>query len=430
MKRVIPMLSVLMLAQTVTAHTVQTRVITEEQPKKSQPTTPQPKTTQPRSAPVNPNQIQKAPAQAVDKTTPFTNTDVQVKSQADAAQAVVEARRLISQARRTYPAGSASIDQSLWSKAAEYVEAAVQFAPKNPEFLRLRAEIYTEVSFWSQAELSWNAYFAVAPNAGGGMAAKAAAEAQYNLGYAAYTRRQPAQAERFFQNCLKLAPQNVQCMSWAGRTALEAGNYAQAQAMYSRAQQLKPQDKSLAYFASVSKKAATYGPAATRAFSRAYGDLKAGRKPQALAGFQEAANSAPNFVEAWRETGRLALELGNTQLAVTAYTRLSSLPGATAADRYNLGLTQEAQQHGLKAVQDFRKAYNHYKSGNKGAAESGFLQATAASPRYAKAWAWLGRVRYENQNFAAAAVAYSKAVELNPSDKTSAYYLKLARKNQ
>lgn len=422
MKRVISIVSVLMLVQTVAAHTVQTRVITEEQPK-------QPAIAPKRgAAPVNPNQIRSSSGQSFNQVTPFTNTDINVQSQADAAQAVVEARRLINQARRTY--SKASIDQRLWRKAAEYAEAAAKFAPQNPEYLRLRAEIYTEVGFWRQAELSWDAYFRVAPNAGGGAATQAASQAQYNLGYAAYTRRQPAKAERFFQNCLKLVPSNVDCLSWAGRTALEAGNYPQAQAMYSRAQQMRPQDKSLAYFASVAKKAATYGPAATRAFSRAYGDLKAGRKLQALAGFQEAATNAPHFAEAWREAGRLALELENIQVAVTAYTRLGSLPGVTAADRYNLGLVKEAQQYGLKAVKEFRKAYNSYKAGNREAAESGFLQATAISPRYAKAWAWLGRVRYDNQNFAASAAAYAKAVELNPADKTSAYFLKLARKKQ
>ena len=45
----------------------------------------------------------------------------------------------------------------------------------------------------------------------------------------------------------------------------------------------------------------------------------------------------------------------------------------------------------------------------------------------AKAWAWLGRVRYEAKDYPGAAEAYGKAVALDPNDKTSAYYLRLAQ---
>lgn len=158
-------------------------------------------------------------------------------------------------------------------------------------------------------------------------------------------------------------------------------------------------------------------------------ELDAGRKAEALAGFQEAARTAPNFVEAWREAGRLALELGNAQAALTAY-QGAALPGATASDRYNLALAQEGQQYGLKAVQTFRNAYAKYTAGDKGAAEAGFLEATRQNPQYAKAWSWLGRVRYEAKNYAGAAEAYGQAVQLDPNDKSSAYYLRLAQQGK
>ncbi|MGM9319945.1 tetratricopeptide repeat protein [Deinococcus aquaticus] len=346
-----------------------------------------------------------------------------------AAQAAAEARDLILKARSAYPAGSANIDQTLWKQAAAAAETAVTAAPGNPDYLKLRAQIYTEVGFWRQAELAWNAYFRAAPGAGTPESQQAAA-VQYNLGYAAYTRNMPDQAAAFFSTCLQLDAANVPCATWAARTALEAGNYTQAQTLYARALTLNPADKTLAYFQGLAQSAGRYGPAATRAFSRAYGDREAGRKTQALAGFQEAARSAPNFTEAQREAGRLALELGNTQAALDAYTALNALPGPTAADKFNLALATEAQQYGLGAVQTYRAAYQKYTAGEKAAAETGFQAATQQSPTYAKAWAWLGRVRYEAKNYAAAAEAYAQAVTLDPTDRSSAYYLKLAQQGK
>ncbi|MFD1731695.1 tetratricopeptide repeat protein [Deinococcus malanensis] len=253
---------------------------------------------------------------------------------------------------------------------------------------------------------------------------------QYNLGYAAYTRNQGAEAARFFAACLQLDPASVPCTTWAARTALEAGSYAQAQTLYASALRLSPGDKTLSYFQTVAQNASRYGPAATRAFSRAYRDAEAGRKAQALAGFQEAARSAPGFLEAQRETGRLALELGNAQVALTAYQKATGLPGATAADRYNLSLAKEGQKYGLEAVRTFREAYARYAAGNKAAAEQGFQAATARNPNYAKAWAWLGRVRYEARNFQAAAEAYGRAVQLDPADRSSAHFLRLAQQDR
>ncbi|MHA0042559.1 tetratricopeptide repeat protein [Deinococcus sp. PEB2-63] len=359
-----------------------------------------------------------------------TTTTQTTTTQTPAALAA-DARALADRARATYPKGSANIDQTLWKQAAAAAEAAVAAAPGNPEYLKLRANIYTEVGFWKQAETTWTAYFQAAPSAARNTPeAKSAATVQYNLGYAAYTRNQPDQAAKFFDTCLTFDPASASCATWAARTALEAGQYTQARTLYDRALTLNPGDKTLTYFRSLTDKAAQYGPAATRAFSRAYGDLDAGRKAQALAGFQEAARSAPNFADAQREAGRLALDLNNTQAALDAYTALGALPGATASDRYNLALAQEAQTYGLQAVRTYRDAYAKYAAGDKTAAEAGFQSATTQNPKYAKAWAWLGRARYERKDYPGATAAYTQAVALDPTDKSSAYYLKLAQQGK
>ncbi|MBB6016670.1 tetratricopeptide repeat protein [Deinococcus radiopugnans] len=357
----------------------------------------------------------------------FAPQPVTYTSAADAAAA---AQKFADEARKTYPKGSANIDQALWTQAAAAAEAAVLAEPGNADYLKLRAQIYTEVGFWRQAEVTWAAYFKVVPAVPGSRDAQQAGLAQYNLGYSAYVRNQPDLAARYFAECLKFDPQSAQCAGWAARTALEGGDYARAQALYAQAIALTPGDKSLKYFQGLAQKAADYGPAATGAFSRAYADLDAGRKTQALAGFQAAARSAPNFTEAWRQAGRLALDMGNAQAALEAYQGVMALPGADATDKFNLALAQEGAQYGLDAVRTFRAAYGQYTAGDKAAAQSGFQQATAQNPDYAKAWAWLGRTRYEAKNYAGAAEAYGRAVALDPNDKSSAYFLKLAQQGK
>ncbi|WP_148234894.1 tetratricopeptide repeat protein [Deinococcus maricopensis] len=340
------------------------------------------------------------------------------------AQAAERAQTLAAQGR-ALPKNAWNIDTSPWKEAAAAAERAVQGEPTNTAYLRLRATIYSDVGFWRQAERAWDAYFAAGGSGDADVAR--AAEAQYNLGYAAYTRGSLNEAGTAFAKCLSLAPTNAQCAQWAGRVALENGQFAEATRLYEVAVKAAPNDKVSAYFLGVSRNAAKYGPAATRAFTRAYQQYDAGKKAEALALYGEAAASAPNFVEALREGGRVALELGDAAAAVRSYEALTKLPGATASDTYNLGVAREGAQYGLGAVQAFRGAYARYTAGDKAAAEAGFLTATRANAKYAKAWAWLGRVRYEAKNYAGAADAYAQAVQLDPNDKTSAYYLKLAR---
>ncbi|MGI8747159.1 MAG: tetratricopeptide repeat protein [Deinococcus sp.] len=370
------------------------------------------------AAPAQPTPAQTVPASPT-PTVPAAPTDIQP---ADPQALFTQAQALAQQARAS---GSRNIDDRLWKAAAAAAEAAVQAAPQNPAALLLRANIYTDFGFWRQAEIAWDAYLRVVP---GDLAAKSrAAVVEYNLGYSAYARGDVGSAPAAFARCLALDPRNADCALWGGRVALETGDFAGAAALYQQAGQLRPADKVAPYFLGVAQNAGKYGPAATTAFSRAYQQYDAGNKAAALSGYQAATAAAPNFVEAWREQGRVALELGNVDAALAAYTAAVALPGATAADRYNQGLASEGSRYGLGAVRAFRAAYARYAAGDKAGAEAGFLAATGQSPQYQKAWSWLGRVRYEVRNYAGASEAYTQATTLDPNDKAAAYYLRLSQ---
>ncbi|MDO4263225.1 MAG: tetratricopeptide repeat protein [Deinococcus sp.] len=376
--------------------------------------------------------VPSAAAQVTSQATAQTPTTAQAPATAQtslqtATQAAEQARALSEQARTRSPGGRASIDQTPWKQAAEAAEAAVRLEPGNAEYLALRAGIYTETGFWARALSSWQAYFAVAGEQASPGARASAGQVYYQLAYAAYQRGDLPQASGLLGECLRVAPQDAACTLWAGRVALEQGDFAGAQTFYTRAAQLRPEDRTAAYFSRVASQAGQYGPEATRAFSQAYADLEGGRSAQALQGFQQAARLAPGFAEAHREAGRLALEQGDLSAARAAYAALVALPGAGDADRYNLGLTSEAEQYGLQATREFRRGYGLYTAGDRAGAEVAFRQATAVSPQYAKAWSWLGRVQYESGRYSEAATSYAQAVQLNPADSAAAHFLRLSR---
>ncbi|AFZ68032.1 tetratricopeptide repeat protein [Deinococcus peraridilitoris] len=347
---------------------------------------------------------------------------------AQSAQELVQrAQNLAQQARAAYPRDAWNIDRPLFKQAAEAAEQAVQAAPSDPTALKLRAQIYTDARFWARAEVSWNAYLQT--NNADAEARRAAAEVQYNLGFAAYRREQLDVARQAFTLCLEYNP-DARCAAWGGRVELESGQSARAVPLYEQAVRLAPNDQSNQYFLGVARRASTFGAEATSAFSRGYRAFEAGNRQAALNEFQQATRLAPQFTDAQRFVGRLALELGQGAVARQAWEAVSAQPGASAADKFNLDFAREVEQFGLEAVRAFRAAYTQYTGGNKAAAEQGFESATQQSPTYQKAWAWLGRTRFEQNNFTGAAQAYQVAVQLDPNDKSSAYFLTQAQRRQ
>lgn len=342
----------------------------------------------------------------------------------DARQLYDQAVQLRSQAQKAYL--KASIDFPLWSQAAEAAEKAVTAAPNEREPLRLRAEIYTQVGFWAKAESAWNAFFAVAADSDP-TARNAMSDVQLNLGYTAYRRGARAEAEKYFTSAVQSNPQNQSAFVWKGRTALERGDANTAVPFLEQAVNLRPNDKVAQFALLVARKSAAYGATATQAFFIGYSAYEQGQKDVALDQFRTAVAAAPNFTEAQRWLGRTALEQNLGAEATKAYLAVVQLEGTTPENTYNLNLAQEISQFGREAVTAYRAGYDQYTKGDKPGAAQLFQTAVAASPTYQKAWAWLGRVRFEMNDFRGAADAYQKAVQLDPNDKSSAYFLKQAQ---
>jgi tetratricopeptide (TPR) repeat protein len=335
-----------------------------------------------------------------------------------------EAQRLQTQAIQTYP--KASIDLPLWSQAAEAAEKAVAAAPNEPQPLRLRAVIYTQVGFWARAELSWNAYFAAAGDSDDA-ARNLMSEVQVNLGYSAYRLEDGAAAEQYFAQALEFNPDNPQALSWRARTLLERGDANAAVPLLERAVSLNPQDRVARYSLLVARKSAAFGRQATQAFFLGYAAYNQGQRQEALQAFREATVGAPNFLEAQRMRGRTALELGLGEEAALAYEIVVKLEGATPENTFQLGVAREVAQFGAEASRAYRSGYELYTRGDKSGAAQAFVTAVTANQQFQKAWAWLGRVRFEMGDFKGAVEAYQRAVQLDPNDRVSAYNLRQAQ---
>ena len=143
------------------------------------------------------------------------------------------------------PKANWNVDRTPWKQAAAAADQAVNLEPNNPDYQRLRATIYTDVGFWKQAEQSWDAYLKLSPN--DNAARTLAATVQYNMGYAAYSRGDLVSAPMFFQKCSQLQPDNLSCVIWNARVALEGGNYNDSTRLYEQAASLSAgrQDREL-----------------------------------------------------------------------------------------------------------------------------------------------------------------------------------------
>lgn len=344
----------------------------------------------------------------------------------DAQEQIRLAQEFQRKAQAAYPAGSANINQPFWGDAAAAAERAVKLAPRDPDALRLRAQIYTAVAFWARAEEAWNALFEVAGDADPA-SRLAMSDVQYNLGFAAYRRGDLEGAQRRFEAAARWAPNNARNVVWQARVLFERGDVSSSLPLWERAAQLNPNDARARYFADVSRKAATFGKDATAAFSRGLEAYDAGRLEDALAFFRTAAVASPTFVEAQRWLGRTALEAGQAPESVRAWQTVSQLEGVTPANKYFLDYAREVERFGSAAVRDYRAGYQRYTQGDRAGAARLFEAAVAASPEYQKAWSWLGRVRFETGDFQGAVDAYTRAVDLDPSDAAAAYQLRLAR---
>ena len=143
----------------------------------------------------------------------------------------------------------------------------------------------------------------------------------------------------------------------------------------------------------------------------------------ALSFYQQLARWVPDSLEAHIWSGRILLELERPSEAAEAWGNAVELDPSDARSRYFAELAREQSIWGVAAVNAFREGISLSEQGQLTLAGESFERAATLNARYAVAWAWLGRVGFEQQRYLLARRAYANAAGLEPDNDTYRYFL-------
>ena len=162
--------------------------------------------------------------------------------------------------------------------------------------------------------------------------------------------------------------------------------------------------------------------------ANAYAAYQRGDLEAAAELYLQVTRNVPNNLEATRWLGRILLEMQRPEQAVAAWRTLTELDPSDAGAQYFLQLSQAQARWGIEAANAFFQGVRAYEAGEMVQARLAFANATARNDSYTEAWAWLGRVAFEQGHFEDAHSAYSRAVSLAPNNDTYSYFEKESKR--
>lgn len=154
----------------------------------------------------------------------------------------------------------------------------------------------------------------------------------------------------------------------------------------------------------------------------AFAAYQTGDKQLAAERYAQVVELQPGNVEAHRWLGRIALELGQPEQAVAAWRTVLELDPDAEGAEYFLELAQAQARWGVQAATAFYEGIAAYEAGDMTQARNRFAAAAARNGGYAPAWAWLGRVHFEQGQYADANAAYSRALALEPENSNYQWF--------
>lgn len=156
--------------------------------------------------------------------------------------------------------------------------------------------------------------------------------------------------------------------------------------------------------------------------ANAYAAYQRGELEQAAELYANVTRNVPTNLEAHRWLGRILLELDRPEQAVAVWRTYTELDPDDQGAQYFLDLAQAQSRWGTQAANAFFQGVGAYEAGDLVQARLSFANATARNAEYAEAWAWLGRVAFEQGFFDDAYTAYGRAADLAPDNSTYAYF--------
>ncbi len=337
----------------------------------------------------------------------------------DAQRALQQAQVAASQAIATY--SSQTVDRPLWQQALQYGEQAQRLAPDSPEPYRFLAEAYGQVRLYERAWQAWLRY----QETGGGidnLASQSIVELGADLGYSRYSRGQYREAADYLERVVSLDPTLESAKAQLAYSYQQLNSPERALELYQQLAQEHPDNSEYRRQVDATQDAFAYGQRASDAFYEGLALYYSGQIDQAWLSFAEAARSNPSYRKAFVWAGRVALELGQPGDAIQYWRRATELDPGDEGAAYFLRVAQNQSRWGAEAFTSFEEGLNLYNQGDLESAEASFQTATNLSPEYPEAWAWLGRVNFEANDYNAALNAFERAFELEPSSDAYRYF--------
>ncbi len=319
--------------------------------------------------------------------------------------------------------------------ATGYYLTVLEVAPEDQEALGWLARIAFERGDVEGAEVAvrlWERLLAVAPEdataryylerARQRVAFGVAASDSFQAGVAAYETGDLEAALQDFQTALTANPGFVDADVWAGRVALELGLPQLAVEHWRRVTEARPDDQGASYFLSVAETQSAYGVRAGRLYFDGLAAYEAGDLATATERFVAATGANPAFVDAWVWAARSLQEAGQAAESVPYWERVLQLDPDDERAAWFLRRARLAVERGDVAGPAFFDAQAAYEAGDAEGARELLERAVAAEPDFAEAWAFLGRIAFQQGRYADAAAAYRRAAELAPAVDEYAFF--------
>ncbi len=162
------------------------------------------------------------------------------------------------------------------------------------------------------------------------------------------------------------------------------------------------------------------------AFELGYGAYAQKNFGLALEYFQKIIEVVPYDKKAYVWAGRILLETQRPEEAIDYWQIAVDRDNTDDRAQYFLQLAQDQSKWGVEAANAFREGYSFYEQGDLTQASNNFNLAVSKNEMYSEAWAWLGRVAFEQNKFGDAATYYREAVRLEPTNETYSYFFEQA----
>jgi len=244
----------------------------------------------------------------------------------------------------------------------------------------------------------------------------AAAGREFSRGLTAWDAEDFPEALDRFSAAWDSARTFTQAAVWAGRTALELGDYGQAVRWWKIAVDLDPDDERSRWFLAHAEQLDDWGEEAVARFAEGQTLYETDGAAEAYPEFRAAARAAPRWTEALRWAGRTAQESGDWSAAVDWWQRVLDLEPDDETAAYFLRSARQRTAFGEDAGAGFLEALDAFQRADFSEAENGFLAVTEADPDHAAAWGYLGQIRFAQGRYAEAEEAYRKAADLEPDN--------------